>query len=87
MVIVLVLVSAIISVLLALVPVGRDLADPALYRDAHSGAQAFQTTPVTHTRPAIVLAPGPPSRGRGAKTLMDGALRGGPEPTRRRSVF
>jgi adenine/guanine/hypoxanthine permease len=61
----------IISVLLALVPVVA-ISPILLYIGMLIGAQAFQTTPVTHA-PAIVLAL-PPHLAAWCKTLMDGAL-------------
>jgi adenine/guanine/hypoxanthine permease len=61
----------IISVLLALVPVVA-ISPILLYIGMLIGAQAFQTTPVTHA-PAIVLAL-VPHLAAWCKTLMDGAL-------------
>src|SRR5256714_2324015 len=61
----------IISVLLALVPVVA-ISPILLYIGMLIGAQAFQTTPITHA-PAIVLAL-TPHLAAWCKTLMDGAL-------------
>jgi AGZA family xanthine/uracil permease-like MFS transporter len=62
---------AIVSVLLALVPVVA-ISPILLYIVMLIGAQAFQTTPTRHA-PAIVLAL-TPHLAAWCKTLMDGAL-------------